>query len=78
MTSDLSKRFGNLKDGAKDIKGHRWFNTINMEDLIKKKMKPSYVPVVKTLGDVSNFEEYPESGSVAQEIKTSIDPFINW
>jgi hypothetical protein len=49
-----------------------------MEDLIKKKMKPNYVPVVKTLGDVSNFEEYPESGSVALEIKTSSDPFINW
>ena len=45
---------------------------------MKKKIKASYVPVVKSLGDVSNFDEYPDSGSVAQEIKPSSDPFLNW
>lgn len=45
---------------------------------MKKKMKPSYVPMVKSLGDVSNFEEYPDSGVGAQDIKASIDPFLSW
>lgn len=45
---------------------------------MKKKMKPNYVPVVKSLGDVSNFDEYPDSGTIAQDIKTSLDPFLNW
>jgi hypothetical protein len=29
-------------------------------------MKPIYTPVVKSLGDVSNFDEYPDSGVGAQ------------
>jgi hypothetical protein len=51
---------------------------LNWEDLLKKKLKPTYVPVVKSAGDVSNFDDYPESGSYAQEIKSNSDPFINW
>lgn len=64
--------------GVNDIKKHRWFNSFSWDDLHKKKMKPKYVPVVKNLGDVSNFDEYPDSGSVAQEIKSSLDPFLDW
>ena len=64
--------------GVNDIKKHRWFNNFSWDDILKKKMKPSYVPVVKSLGDVSNFDEYQESGSVAQEIKSNLDPFLNW
>jgi hypothetical protein len=42
-------------------------------------MKAAYVPTVKSLGDVSNFEEYPDSGtSSAVEIKANIDPFLAW
>lgn len=46
---------------------------------MKKKIKAPYVPVVKSLGDVSNFEEYPDSGfAQATEIKPNIDPFLTW
>lgn len=86
LVADLSKRYGNLKDGnffilfsgVNDIKRHRWFNNFSWEDLMKKKIKPSYVPVVKSLGDVSNFDEYPDSGTVGQDIKPSLDPFLTW
>lgn len=64
--------------GVNDIKKHRWFNNFSWDDLMKKKIKPSYVPVVKSLGDVSNFDEYPDSGSHAQDIKPSLDPFLTW
>lgn len=66
--------------GVNDIKKHRWFNNFSWDDLMKKKIKAPYVPVVKSLGDVSNFEEYPDSGnaSVAVEIKPNIDPFLTW
>ena len=64
--------------GVNDIKRHRWFNNFSWDDLMKKKIKPSYVPVVKSLGDVSNFDEYPDSGSHAQDIKPSLDPFLTW
>jgi hypothetical protein len=38
LRRDLSKRFGNLKDGAEDIKTHRFFEDINYDDLLKKKL----------------------------------------
>ena len=34
LRRDLSKRFGNLKDGAKDIKEHRFFEDINFDELL--------------------------------------------
>lgn len=37
------------------------------------------MPVVKSLGDVSNFEEYPDSGTNgAIDIKPNLDPFLTW
>lgn len=85
LVADLSKRYGNLKDGkylnnlgVNDIKKHRWFNSFGWEDLIKQKIKPAYIPTVKSLGDVSNFDEYPDSGSIVPQIKPTVDPFLNW
>jgi serine/threonine protein kinase len=34
LRRDLSKRFGNLKDGAKDLKDHRFFEEIDFNDLL--------------------------------------------
>lgn len=45
---------------------------------MKKKIKPMYLPTVKSSGDVSNFDDYPDSGSYAQDIKSNLDPFLNW
>lgn len=36
LTADLSKRLGNLKDGAADIKNHRWFEGVDW-DLVERK-----------------------------------------
>ena len=49
LRRDLSKRFGNLKDGAADIKSHRFFEDINYDDLLKKKLKCPYVPATSEL-----------------------------
>lgn len=32
--ADLSKRYGNLKDGVNDIKKHKWFEGFRWEDLL--------------------------------------------
>lgn len=62
-----------------DIKKHRWFNNpFSWDDLMKQKIKPAYIPTVKSLGDVSNFDEYQDSGSTVAEIKPSVDPFLAW
>ena len=49
LRRDLSKRYGNLKDGAEDIKKHRFFEDINFEDLVAKKIVAPYVPSTSDL-----------------------------
>lgn len=63
LVSDLSKRYGNLKNGVNDIKHHRYLNTVNFSNLFAKKISPPYRPKVKSPGDTSNFSSYKDSNS---------------
>ena len=77
LRRDLSKRFGNLKDGAKDIKEHRFFEDINFDDLLQKKLKAPYVPNTKALKEkVCDWEKEKLSG--AKAVKGDEDPFKDW
>jgi len=55
LEADLSKRYGNLKNGANDIKNHRWFGQIDWNSLLAKKIPVPYKPKVKAPNDTSNF-----------------------
>ncbi|XP_046339335.1 cAMP-dependent protein kinase catalytic subunit alpha isoform X3 [Haliotis rufescens] len=57
---DLTKRFGNLKNGVNDIKTHKWFNTTDWIAVYQKKVEAPFVPKQKGPGDSSNFDEYDE------------------
>ena len=78
LVADLTKRYGNLKGGANDIKEHRWFSGFDWKTLYQKRMQPPYIPEVKGEGDTSNFTQYPDSPDLPKAIKASDDPFINW
>lgn len=61
ITSDLSRRLGNLHGGAEDIKRHAWFAEVTWDRLAKKDIDAPYVPPVKGgAGDASQFDKYPE------------------
>jgi protein kinase X len=61
LVADRSKRLGSLKNGAEDIKRHRWFKNVDWDgDVYNKRLKPPIVPVVSHAGDVKNYDEYPE------------------
>lgn len=60
LQSDLSKRYGNLKGGTKDIKNHRWFHNIDWMKIYRKEEKPTYIPVLKGPGDANHFDNYEE------------------
>jgi len=47
LQADLSKRYGNLKNGVNDIKGHRFFNGLNWSKLLTKEIKSFYIPEIK-------------------------------
>ena len=48
LDSDLTKRYGNLRNGVKDITGHRFFKNLEWDKLLKKEIPPPYVPKVKS------------------------------
>ena len=78
LESDLTKRYGNLKGGVKDIKGHRFFKELNWEKLINMELTPPYIPKVKSASDISNFSSYPDSDTPCPSIKKSEEPFLDW
>lgn len=53
---DLTRRFGNLKNGVEDIKEHKWFRQINWMAVLNRKVSAPYTPKYKQPGDTTNFE----------------------
>ena len=78
LVADLTKRYGNLKNGINDIKNHRWFIGLDWQRLIQKRIEMPYKPKIKNPGDTSNFQQYPESNTIMPSIRQSDDPFLNW
>jgi serine/threonine protein kinase len=61
LTADRTKRYGCLKDGAEDIKKHKWFKSVDWNKCFRRQLKPPYVPGYKNAKDTSNFDKYPDS-----------------
>ncbi|CAK63546.1 unnamed protein product (macronuclear) [Paramecium tetraurelia] len=78
LEQDVTKRFGNLKNGVDDIKSHKWYETFNWKDIINKKIKPQYTPVIQSDYDTSNFATYPDSTELPDPVKPQDDPFKDW
>nr|XP_033780049.1 cAMP-dependent protein kinase catalytic subunit alpha isoform X2 [Geotrypetes seraphini] len=64
---DLTKRFGNLKNGVNDIKNHKWFATTDWIAIYQRKVEAPFIPKCKGPGDTSNFDDYEE-----EEIRVSL------
>ncbi|KAG5678456.1 hypothetical protein PVAND_008128 [Polypedilum vanderplanki] len=57
---DLTRRFGNLKNGSEDIKTHPWFNDTDWVALYNQEIKPPFIPKLTGPGDYSQFDEYED------------------
>lgn len=57
---DLTKRFGNLRNGVNDIKGHKWFLSTDWIAIYQRKVEAPFLPKCKGPGDPSNFDDYEE------------------
>ena len=78
LEHDLSKRYGNLKNGVNDIKNHRLFKGFDWHACLARSIKPQYIPKVTSSSDTSNFSNYPDSDKLSPSIKSSEDPFLEW
>jgi serine/threonine protein kinase len=61
LVADLTKRYGCLKNGAEDLKKHKWFNSFSFPELLARTKVAPLVPDVKSGTDTSNFDPYPDS-----------------
>lgn len=57
---DLSRRYGNLRNGVLDIKSHSFFSDCDFMAIYYGQVQPPYVPKSKGPGDASNFEKWEE------------------
>ncbi|KAL7671394.1 hypothetical protein ACOME3_006292 [Neoechinorhynchus agilis] len=60
LQTDLTKRYGNLKNGVDDVRNHKWFSNTDWIATYQKKIEPPFVPKVKGPGDPANFDVYDE------------------
>ncbi|GAA5831550.1 hypothetical protein JCM11251_000745 [Rhodosporidiobolus azoricus] len=61
LTADLSKRLGNLKGGAQDVKTHPWFEGVDWAAVERKEIRAPIIPHTSIPGDCSNFERFPQT-----------------
>merc|ERR1711990_463026 len=57
LTADRTKRIGCLKNGAEDIKKHKWYRGLNWAALYNKQMDAFIVPEVSSPDDTSQYDE---------------------
>mmetsp|Transcript_11281 Transcript_11281/g.22207 ORF Transcript_11281/g.22207 Transcript_11281/m.22207 type:complete len:318 (-) Transcript_11281:1696-2649(-) len=78
LVADLSKRYGNLRNGVNDIKGHRFFGGLDWQRLLNKEIPMPYAPNVRNPGDSSNFPRYPDTLTIPDRLRPQDDPFLQW
>lgn len=61
LVYDRTKRFGCLKNGAADIRRHRFFKSTDWQDCLYKQLDPPYIPAISDPYDTSCFDEYSET-----------------
>eukprot|EP00697_Spironema_sp_BW2_P010841 gnl/Spiro4/26250_TR13087_c0_g1_i1.p1 gnl/Spiro4/26250_TR13087_c0_g1~~gnl/Spiro4/26250_TR13087_c0_g1_i1.p1 ORF type:complete len:333 (+),score=51.01 gnl/Spiro4/26250_TR13087_c0_g1_i1:103-1101(+) len=60
LTTDTTKRLGCLRNGAEDIKQHRWFAGFDWDGLLNHRLPAPIIPHVESDDDVKNFDEYDD------------------
>mmetsp|Transcript_22034 Transcript_22034/g.51669 ORF Transcript_22034/g.51669 Transcript_22034/m.51669 type:complete len:357 (-) Transcript_22034:152-1222(-) len=60
LQADLSRRLGNLRHGARDVRKHPWFRGFDFNALVKRQLPPPIPIAVQGDDDTSLFDEYPE------------------
>lgn len=80
LVTDRTRRLGNMKNGAEDVKQHRWFRLVDWGAVPEKKLKPPIVPKLCSADDTSNFETYPENDwtSAPPVSQKELDVFKNF
>ncbi|CAD6185374.1 unnamed protein product [Caenorhabditis auriculariae] len=76
---DRTQRLGCMKNGAQDVKEHKWFEKVNWEDLLALRVEPPIIPTLYHPGDTGNFDEYEEDNGMGPVCgQRERDLFAEW
>jgi len=87
LTPDLSQRFGNLLNGADDLKQHEWFQEPRHQDLdvmdfgrlLRRKVPAPFLPTLqKGLADLPGDTALGEEDLAVPRVAPADDPFCEW
>jgi len=78
LTADLSKRYGNLKDGSNDILRSKWLADVDWARMEQHALPAPYKPQMKDENDISNYEDIPDSVGLPPKVQAAADPFTDW
>lgn len=75
LEKDITKRYGNMINGSRDILNHRFFSdvSVNLNDSFLK-----YKEIKLEKNNISNKKDYIESDESGNSIISKEDPFLNW
>nr|XP_018669026.1 cGMP-dependent protein kinase 1 isoform X2 [Ciona intestinalis] len=62
-----AERIGNLKEGIKEIRNHRWFAGFHWEGLRKGELKAPYIPEITDASDLRNFDRFEREDEVVEK-----------
>jgi len=63
----VTKRLGCLRNASADVRLHRWFGDLDMQQLLRMKLPTPYTPTVRDAMDTSNFPHYDEAPDAPYE-----------
>ncbi len=64
---DPSKRLGNGKDGAENVKKHKWFRGVDWDLVKNREIPPPWSPSMSGEDDTQYYDDYPDSTDPAGE-----------
>ena len=73
LEPDLSRRYGNLKNGVNDIKNHLFFKSLIWDKLLRQEIEAPFIPKIKGDNELKYYNVYPEYDDGAESLK--YDPF---
>jgi len=78
LVNNITRRYGCLKEGVKDIIDHKFFKDFDWKGLLFRTLTPPYIPKIKNYSDTSNFNSYRDSFEEKVPVDQEKDPFYNW
>ena len=60
LTTDRTKRLGNMKAGSEEVQTHHWFQSLDWGDVFARNLMPPIVPRVSGPGDTRCYDTYEE------------------